>query len=90
MNPSRPAAVDPGLPRVLHALAPGAAGGLESVVQLLATGWAERGGSVGLCLSLDAGAEPAPAFLALRERGVEVACHFLPPRAYLRERRAVI
>lgn len=75
------------LPSVLHALAPGPAGGLESVVQLLARGWAERGGRVGLALTLDEGATLAPGFRELEGHGVTLLPRVLPPRAYFRERR---
>lgn len=86
--PTPPAPPGP-LPSVLHALAPGPAGGLESVVQLLARGWAKLGGRVGLALTLDRGAELAPAFRELAGLGVELFPLELPPRAYLAERRAV-
>lgn len=73
-------------PRILHALAPGAAGGLESVVRAHATGWVARGGEAGVALMLDQGAErPAP-FRGLEEAGVRVFCHPLPHRAYRQER----
>jgi glycosyltransferase involved in cell wall biosynthesis len=81
-----PPAAPGGLPSVLHALAPGPAGGLESVVQLLARGWVERGGRVALSLTLDQGTRLAPEFLALEKAGVTLFCHELPPRAYLDER----
>ena len=84
-----PQAPRPSLPSVLHALAPGPAGGLESVVQLLARGWVELGGRVGLALTLDRGAVLAPAFRELEGLGVELFPLELPPRAYLAERRAV-
>jgi len=76
----------PGFPRVLHALAPGPAGGLESVVRLLSGEWARQGWAVGVALTLDTGC-PIPAdFAALRHAGVEVSVHEVRPRGYLRER----
>ncbi|MBK7349657.1 MAG: glycosyltransferase [Gemmatimonadales bacterium] len=73
------------LPRVLHALAPGPAGGLESVVQMHARGWVARGGEAAVALVLDEGADLPEPFGALAEAGVRVFCHPVPHRAYLRE-----
>ena len=73
------------IPRVLHALAPGPAGGLESVVQMHARGWVARGGEAAVALVLDEGADLPEPFRALTEAGVRVFCHAVPHRAYLRE-----
>ncbi len=73
------------MPRVLHALAPGPAGGLESVVQMHARGWVARGGEAAVALVLDEGVDLPEAFRALTEAGVRVFCHAVPHRAYLRE-----
>ncbi len=81
-----PLAATRGAPRVLHALAPGPAGGLESVVRMLAEEWARQGGEVGVALTLDAGCDVPEEFAALREAGVAVLVHEVKPRGYLRER----
>ena len=74
------------LPRVLHALAPGPVGGLESVVSMLAREWAGRGGGAALAMALDPGV-PVPAGLAaLAAAGVDLFPFWTPPRAYWRER----
>lgn len=86
MPPGSPSPASPGYPRVLHALAPGPAGGLESVVRLLATGWVRQGGAVGVALTLDAGQNIPADFAALREAGVEVLVQEVRARGYLRER----
>lgn len=71
---------------MLHVLAPGEAGGLESVVRLLATGQQRRGHRVRVATILD-GADAARPFRAgLEDRGVAVTPLVLPGRAYLRER----
>lgn len=73
-------------PRIFHALAPSPAGGLESVVQMHARGWAELGGEVAVALMLDTGAPLPPGWEELQGAGVRLLTHRLPPRAYLRER----
>jgi glycosyltransferase involved in cell wall biosynthesis len=74
---------------VLHVLAPGPVGGLESVVRALAAGQAARGARVGVLAILDAGARE-PAFLGgLRDAGVEIHARPIPPRQYALERAAV-
>lgn len=74
-----------GLPRVVHALAPSAAGGLESVVALLARHWTERGGAVALALTLDGDEIPA-SLASLADAGAVLFPATLRGRAYLRER----
>lgn len=71
---------------MLHVLAPGPAGGLESVVRTLASGQKARGYAVGVVsvIGLDQ-AEPA-LHASLRARGVETLPVELPARAYSRER----
>ncbi len=86
MPPPAPHPAPSGAPRVLHALAPGPAGGLESVVRLLATGWARQGGAIGVALTLDAGSAMPDDFTALRGMGVELHVHEVRARGYLRER----
>jgi glycosyltransferase involved in cell wall biosynthesis len=70
---------------ILHILAPGQVGGLESVVRLLATGQARRGRSVAAALVLDAGAERHPLIGPLADAGVTVEPLVLPARAYRAE-----
>lgn len=72
-------------PRVLHLLAPGEVGGLESVVGALAEGHRRRGGDVAVAATLSDGAPEPPFLRALRDRGVEVVAIRIPDRAYLRE-----
>ena len=76
-------------PMILHVLAPGPVGGLESVVRLLAAGQAARGRQVAAALILDPGGEDHPLAAALAAAGVRVAPIVVPPRAYLAERSAI-
>lgn len=72
----------PGATRILHTLAPGPAGGLESVVQSLAVGQQRRGHAVRvLAIVEEAGDHPFAA--PLRAAGVDVVTRALPARAYL-------
>lgn len=74
---------------ILHLTAPGAFGGLESVLEGLATITAARGHRVVICAVLDEGS-PVPEWLnRLSRLGVDIVPVFLPPRAYLTERRIV-
>jgi glycosyltransferase involved in cell wall biosynthesis len=86
MLPLSPLPALSGAPRALHVLAPGPAGGLESVVRLLATGWARQGGPVGVALTLDTGSNIPEDFAALQGAGVELFVHHVPARGYLTER----
>jgi glycosyltransferase involved in cell wall biosynthesis len=71
---------------VLHVLAPGLAGGLESVVASLVSGQKARGHRVGV-VSVTGRGQPEPGLHAsLRSRGVETLPVELPARAYSRER----
>jgi len=73
-------------PRILQVFVPGAAGGLESVVVMLARGLREAGVPVAVSAVLEPEA-PLPASVrALQEAGLEVFCHAPAHRAYLRER----
>lgn len=74
---------------VLHVTAPGAVGGLETVVQGLACGLRERGHDVQVAAVVQPEAAQAAFFEPLRAAGVPVHRIVLPARAYLRERRAV-
>lgn len=58
-------------------------------MQLLARGWAERGGRVGLALTLDPGATLGAGFGDLPSFGVELFPLEVPARGYLAERRAL-
>lgn len=72
---------------ILHVVEPGAAGGRESVVRLLAIGHRDRGHAVCVAAILDDHPDAHQAYLgSLREAGVEVVPLPVPARAYLRER----
>ncbi len=72
--------------RVLHLLAPAPFGGLESVVQALATEQAKRGHDVHVAAILDAGTNDHPLLAALRTSGVHTHALSVPARAYRGER----
>src|SRR2546428_12256366 len=74
---------------VLHLVAPCDVGGLERVVQALATGQRGAGHRVSVVAVLRNGREGHPFVRALSEAGVDVVPLHLPPRAYLNERSAV-
>ncbi len=74
---------------VLHALAPAPYGGLERVVQALATGHSARGHHVHVALILDSSARESPLGAALARTRAVVHVFTPPPRAYLAERRWV-
>ena len=86
------AADDAGRPlSVLHVVAPAEAGGLESVVRMLAAGLHGRGHSVRVLTVEEAPLRDGHPFAsALQDAGVEVVRLPLPPRAYLRERAAAV
>ena len=72
---------------LLHVLAPGEVGGLETVVRLLAAGQLRAGHTVSV-LSMVLTDQPEPGLhRALSAAGVSVVPLSLPPRSYLRERR---
>jgi glycosyltransferase involved in cell wall biosynthesis len=74
---------------ILHVTAPAQVGGLERVVQGLATGQAQRGHAVHVAAILDPGAS-ADAFLLPMERfGVTVHRIVVPSRSYFRERQSM-
>lgn len=83
--PDRPEPVVAGLPGVLHVLAPGAFGGLESVVTALAKGWAARGGRVGVALAVEEHFEAPDQWTTLEAHGVRIFRSPIPHRAYRRE-----
>lgn len=74
--------------RILHTLAPAPAGGLERVVQELATGQHRRGHQVRVLAIVDPG-PPHPFATPLVEKGVDVRLATLPGRAYLATLRTV-
>lgn len=73
---------------IIHLVAPGEVGGLESVVRALASGQVRRGltARVGAVLDSD---RPHPWVDALRSDGIQVIPLVFPGRRYLRERAAV-
>ena len=72
---------------ILHVIEPGAAGGRESVVRLLAVGHRERGHAVCVAAILDQHPDAHQPYLSsLQDAGVEVVPLPVPARAYLRER----
>jgi glycosyltransferase involved in cell wall biosynthesis len=81
-KPSRP-------PSVLHILAPAPVGGLESVVQMLATSQHVAGHRVHVALVIESPRANIPWACALETVGIDVTFIELPPRAYLRERREI-
>jgi glycosyltransferase involved in cell wall biosynthesis len=80
---------DPNALSILHVLASGHVGGLESVVKALALGLSERGHHVGVVAILDLEPAPHPFELSLARADLPVTPLRLPPRAYLRERRCL-
>jgi glycosyltransferase involved in cell wall biosynthesis len=75
---------DPPL-HIMHAAAPGLAGGLESVLIELTTGLRQRGHVVLLAAVLDHGVTEHPVTRRTAEAGVDVERIVVPPRAYVRE-----
>lgn len=77
-------------PRVLHVLAPGSVGGLESVVLALAAGQTRAGHHVRVACILPAGTgKEHPFVLALEGAGVSAVQVPVGGRAYLAERAAI-
>lgn len=75
--------------RIVHIIAPGRFGGLESVVATLATGQQRRGHDVSVCAFVDQGTDESPLLVALRAAGVRVQALALPSRAYGSQVRAI-
>lgn len=75
---------------MLHIVAPCEVGGLERVVQALAAGQHRAGHRVTVAVVLGNRAADHPFLRPLAEAGVELVRLRLPPRAYLRERAAVV
>jgi len=76
--------------RVLHVLAPGEAGGLQRVVQLLAHGQARSGDEVHVAAVLDHANAGRPLLDTLAAGGVTTHAIAPPRRAYWRERAAIL
>jgi len=76
--------------RVLHILAPGAVGGLERVVQILAQGQARAGAEVHVAAVLDRANAGHPLLDALAAGGVTTHAIVLSGRGYWRERAAIL
>ena len=74
---------------IVHLVAPGAVGGLESVVRSLACGHARHGHLVRIAAVLGVAGAPNPWLDQLIDDGIEVIPLHLPGRQYLRERAAV-
>ena len=74
---------------VLHILAPGTVGGLETVVQMLAAGQLAAGHRVHVALVVDSGNANVPLACDLQQAGIDVKMVALPPRAYRQERREI-
>ncbi len=74
---------------VVHVLAPQAAGGLETVVGMLATAQLARGRAVTVVALLDPWVTTLPFIAAMRTGGVPLVEVRAPPRWYWREARAV-
>lgn len=75
--------------RILHFLAPGAVGGLERVVQLLAHGQARAGDDVHVAAVLDEGSEGHPLLDTLAAGGVTTHAFVISSRGYWREWAAI-
>jgi hypothetical protein len=74
---------------VVHLLAPGRVGGLESVVRALAVGQAHRGVAVHVAAVLGAPGESPEWLQEIGGEGVGVVPLHLPGRRYMRERAAI-
>lgn len=72
--------------RVVHAITPGIAGGLESVVLALAAGQASRGHDVSVAAVVGPEPDPHPLLISLEKAGVGVDRIPARGRRYLRER----
>lgn len=75
---------------ILHAITPGAVGGLESVVRALAAGHAGRGHQVTVAAVVDPDPDPHPLLVALEQAGAAVERIPARGRRYLQERRTLL
>lgn len=74
---------------ILHVLAPGAAGGLESVVRSLAMGQRDRGHAVRVAAVVNDDAGGHPFVTSLSDAGIDAHALAVPTRAYRREQALV-
>jgi glycosyltransferase involved in cell wall biosynthesis len=74
---------------ILHVIAPAGFGGLERVVHSLAAGQRAEGNRVSVVAFLEADREEPEILALLRRDGVDVIPIALPPRAYVRQVRAL-
>ncbi|MBC7789147.1 MAG: glycosyltransferase [Anaerolineae bacterium] len=74
---------------ILHVLAPGQVGGLESVVAMLASGQARAGHSVSVAAVVTGEYSAEPWLTSLRSAGVHTFAILAPGRAYRTERAAI-
>ncbi|MEP6572539.1 MAG: glycosyltransferase [Gemmatimonadota bacterium] len=74
----------------MHLLAPGSAGGLETVVRSLAIGQHRRGIAVRVLSVVGAGEPEISLHLELTRAGIEVIRVPVPPRAYAHERAEIL
>ena len=74
---------------MVHAIAPGRVGGLESVVRSLAIGQLQRGYRVEVCSVVPPGDESLPLHRALESEGVKVTPIAIEGRRYLHEVRTL-
>lgn len=74
---------------IVHIVAPDTVGGTESVVRGLAVGHHQRGHRVHVIGVVDPEPPDHPFLRSLSDAGVRVHGLYIPPRAYLRERRLV-
>jgi glycosyltransferase involved in cell wall biosynthesis len=72
--------------KILHVLAPGEVGGLESVVRALASAQQASGHAVAVAAIVDREVPEHPWVTAARADGIQVCPCAVPPRAYHRER----
>ncbi len=75
--------------KVVHLLAPGSFGGVETVVRTLTVGLAREGTDVSVILILDEGSPPPPLAEALAEAGAATREIYIGHRKYRAERAAV-
>jgi glycosyltransferase involved in cell wall biosynthesis len=75
---------------ILHAITPGAVGGLESVVRALVAGHAGRGHQVTVAAVVDPEPGPHPLLVALEQAGATVTRIPARGRRYLQERRTLL
>ncbi len=75
--------------KILHILAPGEVGGLESVVRALASAQQASGHAVAVAAIVDREPPEHPWVVAARAEGIRVHVCPVPPRAYHRERAEV-